>query len=480
MKASIQIQRRRPVSDHRFLPALRLALAIATLSLVASTWPLWTGSSSFPQIPFLECLCEVSDWADSVTLGLILGGALATLFGSTVSLIDGGRNREATLPRVALRLETLGPWLLAIGLASSSLLNQHRLQPWAWHFILLSPVLARPPRVLDLLNRGQPVGIEFNSVVSLTVCIYAFSAVSKLDATFHATYGRQLVEALVGAVGGTTRFWPDWLQSVAAVLLPLGEATVAALLLLSPRLHRFGFPLAITMHVLLLVTVGPLGLNHQPGVLIWNAFFIAQSWILWSRSKRELAARTEPPSPTASETADPDLVELLKERESDSKPWWRFRIEIIPLIVALHILTLGMLLPFLHLFGSCDPWPAWAIYASQPARVTILLDEAAANNLPADMRQFVQPRRLDDGRFFFRVDLWSIETTGAPIYPGDRFSVAVANSLEQRPELHDKVDVAVESPSAWWTGKRTAREYRGTEEISRLANGFWINTRPRR
>jgi len=468
------------VSDHRFLPALRLSLAIATLSLVASTWPLWTGSSSFPQIPFLECLCEVSEWADGVTLGLILGGALATLFGSTVSLVDGGRNREAKLPRVALRLETFGPWLIAIGLASSTLLNQHRLQPWAWHFILLAPLLARPPRVLDLLNRGQPVGIEFNSVVSLTAFIYAFSAVSKLDATFHATYGRQLVEALVGAVGGSIRFWPEWLQSIAAILLPLGEATVAALLLLSPRLHRFGFPLAITMHVLLLVTVGPLGMNHQPGVLIWNVFFIAQSGILWGRSKRELTARAEPHSAAESESADPDLVDLLKDRDSDSEPWWRFRVEMIPLIVALHILTLGMLLPFLHLFGSCDPWPAWAVYASNPARVTVLLDEAAAEILPGDMRRFVQPRRLDDGRVFFRADLWSIEATGAPIYPGDRFPVAVASSLAQRLELHGKVDVVVESPSAWWTGERAAREYQGTENISRLASGFWINTRPRR
>ena len=467
------------MSDHQFLPALRLSLAIATLSLVASTWPLWTASSSFPQIPFLECLCEVGEWADLAGLALILCGATSTFVGSVVSLIDGGDARGGRLQRTALRLEALGPWLIAIGFVCSALLDQHRLQPWAWHFILLSPVLARPPRILDLLNRGQPVGIEFNSVVALTAFIYAFSAVSKLDATFHSTYGRQLAEALVGAAGGTIRFWPDWLQSVTAFLLPLGEVSVAALLLVSPRLHHFGFPLAIAMHLLLLVTVGPLGLNHQPGVLIWNAFFIAQSWILWRRSKRELTARTAPPSPAASDTADPDLVELLKNRDSDSEPWWRFRAEMIPLIVALHILTLGMLLPFLRLFGSCDPWPAWAVYASQPARVTVLLDRNAAEKLPADMQRFVQPRRLDDGRVFFRADLWSIEVTGSPIYPGDRFSVAVANSLAERPELHKKVDVVVESPSAWWTGKRTAREYQGAEKIAGLTSGFWINTRPR-
>ena len=165
------------MNDLRFLPALRLAMSATALGLIASTWPLWTGTSSFPQIPFLESLCEVGVWADGVCLALILAGSVSTLIGATVSLIDNGRNREQRVLRIALRLETIGPCVFAMGLGLSVLLNQHRLQPWVWHFMLLVPLLARPPRRSDGIKR------PIQNVLILTTSIYFFSAVSKLDST---------------------------------------------------------------------------------------------------------------------------------------------------------------------------------------------------------------------------------------------------------------------------------------------------------
>lgn len=475
------------MTDHRFLPALRLSLAIATLSLVASTWPLWTGSSSFPQIPFLQCLCEVGAWADAGALGLILGGALATLFGSTVSLIDAGRNREAKLPRIALRLETFGPWLIAIGLGSSALLNQHRLQPWAWHFILLAPVLARriylwnvdfrdsPGNGVPNLNR--PETLDYYFPLAITACVYFGSAASKVDEEFALTYGQQLINALLSAIGLSARLWSEQTRQVLASGLPLCEFLVMGLVL-HPRTRRVGLATSIVMHVLLLLALGPSGMNHRPGVIIWNFFFIIQNLILWRYSKanwiRSFQEEIEA-GPRVADIQEPARAEAELKRLF----WLKGPIWVFSQFLSGPLTCVACFTPVLFQFRLCDPWPAWAVYASQPARVTVLLDHAAAENLPADLRQFIQPRQLDDGRVFFRADLWSIEATGAPIYPGDRFPIAVASSFAGRPKLSNKVDVVVESQSAWWTGERTAREYQGTEDISRLAGGFWINTRPR-
>lgn len=465
------------MNDQRFLPALRFAVALSGICLVASTWSLWTGSSSFPQVPFLKSLCHVRLWADRTCLAVILTGAVGLLAGSAVSFFDGGRQRPQHLQQLSLRLEAACPWVFAIGLALSVLLNQHRLQPWVWHFILLAPLLARPPRVLDLLNRGRPVGTEFSAVVCLTAFIYGFSAVSKLDSTFHATYGRQLVEALVGAAGGTTHFWPQPVQSFAAILLPLGEAAVAVLLVGSVRLLRFGFPVAIVMHLLLFVTLGPLGLNHEPAVLIWNGYFIAQAVVLWSRSQH--VSKTPPRKPPEA-SLESSTAELTPEPDGRPEQWLQIRRGMLSPVLALLVLTAGLTLPFLRIFGYCDPWPAWAVYASQPARVTVLVDRSARNLLPKDLQRFLRPRQIDDGRIFFRVDLWSIDATGAPIYAGDRFPVAVASWLAEQKELQNKVDLVIEDAATWWNGTRRVHEYRGNAQIAEAVGRYRVNTRPRR
>ena len=327
-------------------------------------------------------------------------------------------------------------------------------------------------------NLNRPETLDYYFPLAITACVYFGSAISKADEEFALTYGRQLIDALLSSIGLSARLWSEQTRQVLATSLPLCEFFVMGLLI-HPRTRRIGLAASVVMHVLLLLALGPSGMNHRPGVLIWNLYFICQNLILWQYSKanwirsiQELM-ETEPPVAINHEPAraEAELKRLL---------WLKGPLWGVSLLIPVPLISVAFILPALHQFHLCDPWPAWAVYASQPARVTVLLDETAAENLPADMRRFVQPRRLDDGRVFFRAGLWSIKTTGAPIYPGDRFSVAVANSLAQRPELHNKVDVIVESPSAWWTGERTAREYRGTKNISRLASGFWINTRPRR
>lgn len=476
------------MSDHRFLPALRLTLAVAALSLVASTWPLWTGSSSFPHVPFLECLCGVGPGADSVCLTLILGGAFSTLVGSAVSLIDGGRKRQERVQRIALRMETIGPWLLAIGLGLAALLNQHRLQPWVWHFILLAPLLAprlyiwdvdwRGPPVLGTPDLNRPETMDYIWIAALTGAVYFGSAVSKCDAGFSETYGQQLVEALLSSIGLSTRLWSDAAREATAASLPLCElATV--FLFMHPRCRRIGLPLSIVMHSLLILAVGPLGLNHEPGVLIWNGYFIAQNAILWKYSNSTWIKRLSEIKPPTFDHISRKQVAAVDDRLTPGAAW-KLPLWCISLVLPVPVICLAFFLPAIRVFGLCDPWPAWAVYASQPERVTILVEREAAEKLPEDLRRFLRPRQLDDGRVFFRADLWSIEATGAPIYPGDRFPVAVAKALSERRELHDKVDLVVEGPAAWWSGEREVREYRGTEPIAKLATGFWINTQARR
>ncbi|MFP6766185.1 MAG: hypothetical protein VB858_21305, partial [Planctomycetaceae bacterium] len=170
---------------------------------------------------------------------------------------------------------------------------------------------------------------------------------------------------------------------------------------------------------------------------------------------------------------------LRAEISSSATRWSDFR-RTAPRLVSVFVFLFGVLFPFLRPYGLCDPWPAWAVYASQPARVTILADQTAAATLPAELQSCLQPRQLDDGQVFVRIDRWSIQMTGAPICPGDRFSLAIARSLSDRTEGQGRMRVVVEGPAGWFSRKRTSKQYYDQLEITAIADSFLFNTRPRK
>jgi hypothetical protein len=446
------------VNRPSLLSALRLAVGLAAGCLLASTWPLWTGSSSFPQVPFARAALGLSSWADTACLALILLGLGIVCLGGVTGLT--APRRTAARPRAGW-LHSYGPWTVVVGLALSAILNQHRLQPWVWHFLWLLPLISRGRNQTDNDKSAadetralaySPVG----RVLVLTASLYLWSAWSKLDATFATTYGQHFVEAMLNAVGLSSRFWPEPARVTVALLLPLGELLAGVLILLR-RTRCCGLGLAIAMHFGLLLAVGPAGLNHEPGVLIWNLYFVVQNLILilCVRQSRH-SARDEPKAPFLG-------TESVSFRDR----------------IGAGLLGVVILFPSFRIVGNCDVWPAWAVYASQPARATVLIEEHALPSLPAELHKFVQPRRLVDGRVFLRIDLWSIEATGAPIYPGERFATGVALWLSDQPGLENAVSLVIQSEADWWTQKRESTEVRGRAAVQQFARRFRLNTQAR-
>src|SRR5690606_31868401 len=94
-----------------------------------------------------------------------------------------------------------------------------------------------------------------------------------------------LLEGLAASIGLSTAMWSETTRRVLAALFPLGELLVAAALLW-PRSRRIGLLLAIVMHIALLLTLGPLGHDQKPAVLLWNVFFIGLVFLLFGRSAR--------------------------------------------------------------------------------------------------------------------------------------------------------------------------------------------------
>lgn len=384
--------------------------------LIGVTYPIWFPQSQFPAVPVWHFLSPVPGLVDAVLAGLLLAI-------SVTLLITGPRVKPASML-----------WLsLAVLLSVSFLLNQHRFQPWAYQFALLATFFAL-----------APASIARRLASWLALSVYFYSALSKLNPSFISELGADFLST-IATFGGLTldagqqEHW-KWL----ALVFPAFEL-LAFVLLLSPVTRKLGVIAACTMHIGLLMVLGPLGLNHSWGVLLWNVFFIAQAILLfWLPA---------PPPETS-------IVD------------WKAR-------SAQVICWIALLFPTLEVIGIGDPWPAWGLYASHVGRTHCFIVRHAAKSLPEDLRSYVDTESSND--LFIPIDLgrWSIETTGAPIYPGERFSFAVGRSFVMKTEMKKMTLFVVESPAGRIQDDRDTSKISGEELAGESNQRFWLNTLPR-
>jgi hypothetical protein len=389
-------------------------VAGAGLLLLAFTWRLWTPQTVFPQVPIFRWAGYVPAQLQWLSIGLMVAGLCCAL----------AATRDSRVGRAGLIT-------FAIATVGTVLTDQHRLQPWAYQLSVAAVVLACAPG-----SRGMVL------LRILTISLYFHSAVSKLDFSFLDTNGQQLVEAVLEPLGLSLKFGSAEMRRGAALMLPIGELLVAVGLAV-PRLRRWGLYGSITMHVLLLVALGPWGMQHKPGVLIWNIYFISQNWLLFYTPRRE----------------------------HDSTRGNRRWVDVLTAVV--------VLLPFLEPWDRFDHWPSWAVYTAHPAVVRVYVDGQQLNNLPESARAFVGPENpLSRWRTVY-IERWSLDALAVPIYPQDRFQLGVAIALSEADGMDDGIRVVIDGRANRWTGHRNQRELVGRKGLLQEADRFLLNALPR-
>ena len=220
---------------------LRRALGLFGLLLVAATWRLWTPQHVYPQVPLVRGLDGLGPWFEWFAAATMLAG------------LGGAMLAPRRLAPAALLAFAVGTLLLV-------LVDQHRLQPWAYQFLLLAVVLA----LADAVTAIRLLRL-------LIVSFYFHSALTKFDYSFLHTLGQQFLNALAGTWGASLDGWSDGARLLAAGAFPGGELLVA-LGLCCRTTRRVALVAAVLLHVVLLVILGPWGLDHKPGVLVWNVY----------------------------------------------------------------------------------------------------------------------------------------------------------------------------------------------------------------
>jgi uncharacterized membrane protein YphA (DoxX/SURF4 family) len=410
--------------------------------LIFATWPLWwSNDSSFPRVPFIADFGSLGLEA-GLTIGMLLSLAVV-FFASCVKPLE-----------LTTRLSAAAFVLCGVSLV---VCNQHRLQPWMYHFLVVGALFlsirgsspshtnTNAAGTKNALEQATRHSLSWRKLWSsdaglfllLTSSIYIWSGWSKLDYSFAHSYGQLFARVLLEPFGIATHLWSNTAKQITALALPLAEILAGVLLLVS-RTRNLGFVLSILMHVALLIIVGPLGLQHENGVVIWNGFFLVQNVLLWK------CLQTQSRNPISS---------------------WFSRV----------VVALVVVLPAFRTIGFCDNWPAWAVYASSTSRVYVLVDPTSvADEFPT---QHCEPRQVQGAYNYLRIDRWSIAKCHAPTYPQDRFQIAICLWL-YKTNANLEMQIVWESSPDRWTGKRTTRTFRSEKELQEFAQQqYWVGTR---
>jgi hypothetical protein len=186
--------------------------------------PLWMGHRSFPAVPALAWLPELTNWAS---------GSLALVFVCSVFLV-------VVLPR--------RNWPLLVALSAASLLvlfDINRLQPWLYQYLLLLAALSWS---------SKPVSV----LVFILAATYFWSGVQKLNPSFaHSVFPMLTQKMFKGLPEG---FW---------VLAPLTEIS-AGVALLWPKSRSSACSAVALIHFVILSALQPGGANLNPVVWPWN------------------------------------------------------------------------------------------------------------------------------------------------------------------------------------------------------------------
>ena len=202
----------------------------ATMQLLC--YPLWHGLRDFPLVPVWDLLLKLPWYLNDF---LFYAG-----LGSMLLLLWKPNRKWATVLFVLLLI--------------SCLLDQNRWQPWHYQFMWMLAAYV-------FLQKEKQVVLAWQIIL---VSVYFFSGLSKLQPAFiHDIWNYLFLQSWVGISSNNEWLWR------AGYLVPIAEMGFA-LLLLTGRFRKFGVVGLITMHLLLLVWLGPFGLNINKVIWPWN------------------------------------------------------------------------------------------------------------------------------------------------------------------------------------------------------------------
>ncbi len=390
--------------------------AACLVLLIAATWRLWLpgnvlSNNAYPSVAMLAITPSVSWWLATLSLvGVYFACFVAVTFPTQSSVAWG---------------------VISCCLVVSFVVDQHRLQPWAYQAAIAGVLFAaldeRPAR---------------RCLIWFLASTYIYSALGKLDYQFIHTVGQDFLRPPLSCLGLEGRVGEK--QKIAlAIALPLIELAGGVGVLFQSTRQVAGW-LIMAMHIGLFVMLGPLGFNHSYGVLLWNLLL---AYVAWELFVRWYPQDSSPRNPISTHSVS---------------------------MIAYALLGLVVVLPLAERWGYFDHWPSWALYSPHNSRVKVQVHASAVQSLPSSLQEILAESHASSGWIDIDLDQWSLDQRGVPIYPQSRYQLSIVAHLAATYQLDDAMRCVVQGVSDRWTGRRVEKVAIGETEIRRLLQPFWL------
>lgn len=351
-----------PMADSARLRWVTWIVIAACLVGMALSPRLWIGDRSFPVLPLAPSLQVPAVTHEVLTAGFVI--ALLAM-----GVWPGRRWIPACLCLLA---------------AALILLDLSRLQPWFYlYMFLLAIVGCRRAPSDDAAAAG--------TMRMLLVFVYAYSAAHKLHASFFEFSGPAILRPLAQALPES---WPVGLLAYA---MPAGELALAALLAF-PRTRGVGVGAAFAMHTVILLLIGPIGLNYNSVVWPWNVAMPALGFLVfWPR---RAAASLPSPAPRSRWASSARIATIL----------------------------LAGVLPAGGIAGLVDRYVSWGMYGGAPTIMAVWFNVDVESRLPPHLQREVQSLSAEM-RGIVILD-WSMHDLSVA-YPESHLMLRAARTLER-------------------------------------------------
>ncbi len=328
-----------------------LVISVGFIFTLFLSIPLWTSNRDFPIVPLLG-----ENWTlplpHKTILVLLIGTCFLSLF----------------IPR---RNFTTG-FIAAISLIAM-FEDINRAHPWTWYFTLSFIAIA--------LSKQRDLSF-LNTLRILTIFIYFWSGFHKWNLNFFEQSWPYLLEGIIGP-----ELANSWIRNT-CYLVPFLEAGMG-LGLVFIKTRKIAILGLVSMHIFILLALGPLGRNYNAVVWPWNVVMLVNLLVLFH-----------------------------KEKEWQPK---RFRIK--REFHSLIILLFGIL-PLLHTFYLWPSYLSWSIYSKQQSSLLIITHKESTHCINTEGQEELS---LDgEIKTFYLVNLAN-EILHAPNFPHSKVYKAFAD-----------------------------------------------------
>ncbi|MEO5890227.1 MAG: hypothetical protein ABIQ31_08240 [Ferruginibacter sp.] len=323
---------------------------ICWLAAKLTGWKLWIAERSFPVVPpfgFLYNLPTITHW---ILLIVSVTSLLLLIIKPGNKIIQGS---------------------LLCSELFSCLLDENRWQPWEYLYLFILFIF--------IINKNKTAAIT-NCFIILLATIYFYSGLHKFNDSFlSGIWENMVLKRFLKIPVPVDKGWLHY----AGYILPVIES-FSGIGLLFLRTRKIAAIMLISMHLFILLLVGPFGLHYEKIVWPWNMAMIFFHRILYIKNSQVSLQSS-----------------FLNNRNK-------------------IILFCWGILPAFNFVGLWDNFLSWNLYSSELPQMAICIKDPATAMKFQSLINKKDNLNICNGSALINVQAWALHEMGVPACPEER------------------------------------------------------------